>query len=147
LLPSPLARAQSGTEVSGESRTGGPMLQEAVVGLLPTPVKGDAKDSCNTTANRSPGTKPRHAGDTLIDLVHRWEESLSSGATTDPPSDAGKPSTGLRLNPSFVGWMMGDAKLQRVRARVDRSRLSALGDGVHVYLGQLVGEYVMSLER
>lgn len=41
----------------------------------------------------------------------------------------------------------GDAKLRRVRARVDRSRLSALGDGVHVYVGWLVGEYIASLER
>jgi site-specific DNA-cytosine methylase len=31
----------------------------------------------------------------------------SSGASTSPPSADGKPSTGLRLNPSFVGWMMG----------------------------------------
>jgi hypothetical protein len=41
----------------------------------------------------------------------------------------------------------GDAKLRRLRARVDRSRLSALGDGVHVYLGRLVGEYIVGLER
>lgn len=41
----------------------------------------------------------------------------------------------------------GDAKLRRLRARVDRSRLSALGDGVHVYVGWIVGAYVMQLER
>jgi hypothetical protein len=29
------------------------------------------------------------------------------GVTTSPPSPDGKPFTGLRLNPSFVGWMMG----------------------------------------
>lgn len=35
----------------------------------------------------------------------------------------------------------------RSAGRVDRSRLSALGDGVCVYVGRLVGEYVMSLEH
>jgi DNA (cytosine-5)-methyltransferase 1 len=41
----------------------------------------------------------------------------------------------------------GDAKLRRVRSRVDRSRLSALGDGVHVYLGRLIGDALMELDR
>jgi DNA (cytosine-5)-methyltransferase 1 len=41
----------------------------------------------------------------------------------------------------------GDAKLRRVRARVDRSRLSALGDGVQVQVGRLAGEYIAELER
>lgn len=31
--------------------------------------------------------------------------------------------------------------------RVERSRLSALGDGVHVYLGRLAGEHILNLER
>jgi DNA (cytosine-5)-methyltransferase 1 len=34
----------------------------------------------------------------------------------------------------------------RAAARVERSRLSALGDGVQVQLGELVGRYLMSLE-
>jgi site-specific DNA-cytosine methylase len=33
----------------------------------------------------------------------------------------------------------GSPGVRRLRARVDRSRLSALGDGVHVYVGWLVG--------
>jgi hypothetical protein len=37
LLPTPMARTTGGTEISGKSRTGGPMLQEALVVLLPTP--------------------------------------------------------------------------------------------------------------
>jgi DNA (cytosine-5)-methyltransferase 1 len=41
----------------------------------------------------------------------------------------------------------GDAKLRRMRSRVDRSRLSALGDGVHVYVARIVGEYVVWLEQ
>jgi DNA (cytosine-5)-methyltransferase 1 len=41
----------------------------------------------------------------------------------------------------------GDAKLQRVRARLDRQRLSALGDGVHVYVGRLLGDALMELAR
>jgi len=43
LLPTPMARTQSGTEVSGESRTGGPMLQEAVTALLPSPTESDSR--------------------------------------------------------------------------------------------------------
>jgi len=39
----------------------------------------------------------------------------------------------------------GDAKLRRVRAQLDRQRLSALGDGVHVYVGRLVGEALVAL--
>lgn len=39
----------------------------------------------------------------------------------------------------------GDPKLRRMRARVDRSRLSALGDGVHVYVGRLIGDALMTL--
>lgn len=35
----------------------------------------------------------------------------------------------------------------RSAARVDRSRLSALGDGVCVHVGYLAGEYIMSRER
>ncbi len=48
----------------------------------------------------------------------------------------------------------GDPDMQRVQSRLDRprmraqrQRLSALGDGVHVHVAALVGEYVMSLER
>jgi hypothetical protein len=40
----------------------------------------------------------------------------------------------------------GDRNLRRVRARVDRQRLSALGDGVQVQLGYIVGRYVLELE-
>jgi DNA (cytosine-5)-methyltransferase 1 len=39
----------------------------------------------------------------------------------------------------------GDAKLRRMRSRVDRSRLSALGDGVHVHVGRLLGDALMAL--
>jgi hypothetical protein len=34
-----------------------------------------------------------------------------------------------------------------MRARVDRSRLSALGDGVQVQIGFIAGEYIVELER
>jgi hypothetical protein len=37
--------------------------------------------------------------------------------------------------------------MQRVRARMDRQRLSALGDGVHVYVGRLIGDALMELAR
>jgi len=108
LLLSPLARTQSGTEVSGDGRTGGPMLQEAVVGLLPTPEASDG--SGGRVSKEKGGCRPSGAkrAVTLATAVqHQPRGSQSTGATTGPPSPDGKPSTGLRLNPSFVGWMMG----------------------------------------
>jgi site-specific DNA-cytosine methylase len=41
----------------------------------------------------------------------------------------------------------GDAKLRRMRARMDRQRLSALGDGVHVHVGRLLGDALMALHH
>jgi hypothetical protein len=69
--------------------------------LLPTPTEGDSRNSRNSTANSGQGSTG-NSGTTLSDVAYEW-----SGASTSPPSDAGKQSTGLRLNPSFTGWMMG----------------------------------------
>lgn len=100
LLPSPLARTNGGTEVSGDSRTGGPMRQEAVTSLLPTPTVNDAK---NSTA---PPSQAGRNGPGLPTVA----ASLLTGASTDLLSDDGKPSTDrprLRLSADFVAWMMG----------------------------------------
>jgi hypothetical protein len=64
--------------------------------LLPTP----------TTQTGGDGERP-DGFRCLLEPELRRVESQSSGATTSPPSGAGKPSTGLRLSPSFVEWMMG----------------------------------------
>lgn len=118
LLPTPMARAQSGTEVSGKSRTGGPMLGEALlptptsherthtprpvdhgrqlaneIALLPTP-HGMAKDG----QRRRPGPSGNELG---VALRHR------DGASTPEPSTDGKKSPAPLLNPSFVAWMLG----------------------------------------
>jgi site-specific DNA-cytosine methylase len=69
--------------------------------LLPTPTEGDSRNSRNSTANSGQGSTG-NSGTTLSDVAYEW-----SGASTSPQSDAGKQSTGLRLNPSFVEWMMG----------------------------------------
>lgn len=70
------------------------MLQEAVIGLPPTPSRSDGEKSQQRYGK----------GDLKLSGVAAL---LSTGATISPPSLDGKPSTGLRLNPSFVGWMMG----------------------------------------
>lgn len=57
LLPTPMARTNSGTEVSGASRTDGPMLAEA---LLPTPVGQDGKNA----------TAPSQANRNSLPLTH-----------------------------------------------------------------------------
>jgi hypothetical protein len=74
--------------------------------LLPTPTSasnGNAADPERANERRQEA-KAKHGrifGRTLEEV------SASIGATTSPPSGAGKPSTGLRLSPSFVEWMMG----------------------------------------
>jgi site-specific DNA-cytosine methylase len=40
----------------------------------------------------------------------------------------------------------GSPGVRRMRARLDRHRLSALGDGVHVHVGRLVGEALAMIE-
>lgn len=65
--------------------------------------------------------------------VRRWEAILGRPAPA--------PLTGLR------GLDDGDTDLLRVRRRVDRSRLSALGDGVLVQAGWLCGRRIVDYER
>jgi hypothetical protein len=92
LLPTPMARTNGGTEVSSASREGGRMLEETVK-LLPTPRERDWKG--------------RGFDDGLVNTLERVTELPSSGATSDRPSNDGSESTALRLNPSFVEWMIG----------------------------------------
>jgi hypothetical protein len=118
LLPTPTEgdsrNGRNATANGGEGSTGhsGTTLSDvayewkAALKLLPTPTSasnGNAADPERANERRQEA-KARHGrifGQTLEEV------SASIGATTSPPSGAGKPSTGLRLNPSFVEWMMG----------------------------------------
>jgi hypothetical protein len=77
------------------------------VKLLPTPVAND--DNKSPTAHmamkrRMPGGE-RNTITSLQVLSKVW---ASTGASTNPPSDAGnEPSDDRRLSPWFVEWMMG----------------------------------------
>jgi hypothetical protein len=109
LLPTPTAA--DGTKVA-RNKTGGrkpdskhhtgttmqAVAYEWAGKLLPTPRKVDGQR--NRVQESSPGWRPTLEQETL---------SLSSGASTSPPSDDGKPSTAARprLSPEFVEWMMG----------------------------------------
>lgn len=123
LLP-PRVSDQNGAGIHG---TGGQDLR-TVVHMLPTPTRSEGTTG---RGSRGAGSVENGGGQTLrgslnllptprarVDKEHgpdgkHWGElrpiveSLSNGATTSPPSTDGKPSTGLRLNPSFVEWMMG----------------------------------------
>jgi hypothetical protein len=79
-------------------------LEEQMGRLLPTPTNQDAK---NSTAPPSQADRNSLALPSLALAV-----SLSSGASTSPPSADGKPSTDPRprLSPEFVGWMMGEPR-------------------------------------
>ena len=90
LLPTPTRHMVKDTGAPSEFDRRSPEITATVLNLLPTP-HGMAKEG----QHRRPGPTGNELGRAL------------TGATTSPPSPAGKPSTGLRLNPSFVGWMMG----------------------------------------
>lgn len=103
LLPTPLSREgrpDGGGNARGQGsleRGGGIMLSQAVK-LLPTPTRSDFdQDRMSDTTRRA----------SITAAMNRLAESESNGATMSPPSDAGKPSTGLRLSPWFVEWMIG----------------------------------------
>lgn len=101
LLPTP--RATDGHQGPGSRRSSDewrPALGEAI-NLLPTPVEGDSTNSRSATAPRRAGSK-FEPGTTLSDVAFEW-----SGGTTVQRSGGGKPSTGLRLSPWFVEWMIG----------------------------------------
>lgn len=116
LLPTPMARVNSGTEVSGASRTGGPMLAEV---LLPTPTSHERThtprpvDHGRQLANEIallPTPRARTDKEHTADGQH-WGELRASiettGATTEPRSNDGKKSPAPLLNPCFVEWMLG----------------------------------------
>lgn len=120
LLPTPMARTNSGTEVSGKSREGGRMLEESVK-LLPTPTKADSGRASDTYQGGNPTLKGAlkllptpAANDGKADL--KWssdafgatlEESLLFGPRSARQSRDGSPSSDNRLSPWFVEWMMG----------------------------------------
>jgi hypothetical protein len=93
LLPTPRTSDQNG---AGRHGVGGPDLRTVVdeMRLLLTP-HGFPKEG----QARKPGPTGNELGHAL--------GSLSSGASTSPRSEGGRLSTGLRLNPSFVEWMLG----------------------------------------
>lgn len=54
-------------------------LEQAV--KWPTPLAGDAKSTCNATANRSNPDSKHHAGTTLTDAIRSWRSPLASDAS------------------------------------------------------------------
>lgn len=76
--------------------------------LLPTP---EASDGTGGRVSREKGGTRDSGAKRAVTLAtaihHQPRGSQSIGASTSPPSGAGKPSTGLRLNPLFPAWMMG----------------------------------------
>jgi hypothetical protein len=77
--------------------------------LLPTPVANDDNKSPEAhmaMKRRLPGGE-RTQITSLAVLARASFRQPSNGASTKPPSDAGRPSPAPRLNPSFVEWMLG----------------------------------------
>jgi hypothetical protein len=88
----------------------------ALVRLLPTPVANDDNKSPEahlamkrrlSEADGSNRTQITSLQVLAKAAFRQIGELPSTGASTDPQSDAGKASTDLRLSPWFVEWMMG----------------------------------------
>lgn len=105
LLPTPSATEYGNNQSPSEGAAVRESLPRLVGKLLPTPTTADSRNSRNATANNGQGSTG-HSGTTLSDVAYEW-----SGATTDPQSADGKPSTAQpprpSLNPEFVEWMLG----------------------------------------
>ncbi len=100
LLPTPRASQNEARQMkrtpSQEAGTHGRSLGAEIaetVKLLPTPTSASYQQG-GTAAEQT----------AIKEILGVFE---STGESTDPPSNDGKPSTGLRLSPLFVGWMMG----------------------------------------
>lgn len=99
LLPTPTKNANRACPSEADRNT--PALEQAMVSLhmLPTPRASERH------AREATPEEGITRGQTLPSAV-----SKSTGASMDPPSDDGKPSTEkprLRLSADFVAWMMG----------------------------------------
>jgi site-specific DNA-cytosine methylase len=103
-------------------------------GATPADASEGGRQGVTPVDGGQPTIVPRHDGRSGVQVewgeygpaVRRWEEVV--GPAPEPLC-------------SFRGVDAGSA------ATLERSRLSALGDGVQVQLGQLAGEYVLGLER
>jgi hypothetical protein len=134
------------------------------ISLLPTPVSADGTGSRHEKAAAANGWKrpsgakatkslgtilrllPTPTVDDAHDVTQRAGEfqsltrtALSIGESLSRRSPGGKRVSARRLSPWFVEWMMG-------APGVERSRLSALGDGVLVQAGWLVGRRILEYE-
>lgn len=101
LLPTPAATDYGNNQSPSAPPPPRPSLP-ALVRLLPTPVGGDSRNSRSATAPTRAPDSSFTPGTTLSDVAYEW-----IGASTGPPSVAGKRSTDLRLSPWFVEWMIG----------------------------------------
>jgi hypothetical protein len=97
LLPTPTRHMTKDTGAPSEFERKSPEITATVLSLLPTPTRSEGETE---RGRRGAGSVANGGGQTL-------RGALSDGATISPPSTDGKRSMGLRLNPSFVGWMMG----------------------------------------
>lgn len=110
-----------------EPRSGGEALARGS-GAAAADAEGGPARRIGADPARRLAAKPH--GGAFEPAIRRWEQVL------------GRPAP----EPLVRGLDDGDAALRRVRRRVDRSRLSALGDGVLVQAGWLVGRYVLERE-
>lgn len=120
LLPTPTEQDGSNVEGKSQEARNTPPLN-AMVRLLPTPTSNVMRSSggsmtenqqwsapgLNQILEMAHGILPREFETPDEIPGHSGEEFRSRGEPTSPPSADGKQSTGLRLSPLFVEWMIG----------------------------------------
>jgi hypothetical protein len=142
LLPTPCARDWKGEGYKGQLPT--------EMRLLPTPNASlcNYEEEPETWEPRRAAAAERHGNNGIgmplpiaLKLLPT-PTSASNGNAADPE----RANERRQEAKAKHGRIFGPG-LRRMRARVDRSQLSALGDGVHTYVGRLVGEYVVWLDK
>lgn len=110
LLPSPMARVNSGSEVTGKNRTGGPMLKETLTSLLPTP----SATEYGNNQSPSPNAKVRPSLAGVLRLLPTPVQQDGKNATA--------PSQDNRNSPP-MGSVLRNLKLLPTPTRTDPSQI------------------------
>jgi len=114
------------------------------------------RGSCDPTEPPGAGQAPADSGEGRRERV----AAEHGGQSPEPGSYAQRPGIPVEWGPyecairrweAVSGRSAPEPLVRRVddrsAARVERSRLSALGDGVQVQIGELVGRHIIELER
>jgi len=133
--PSPNAGPQNDTDTQWEARraickerhgNNGFGLTLGMASQLsgwPSPKSADAAGSVNTTANRTPGSKPYHAGHTLVDaaILSGWPTAAARDWRDGRSNQHGKNARPLNEVANLAGWSTPQANEPSTADRPSRA--------------------------